>query len=129
MLGAMWLLATPIVIFRAHGTVMNGAEEISADRRSDVFLPRPNTLVRVVRVGGGKDTSTWAGSKRHGTCEKPSEGPSPSGAPGTLRDSFDDKKVPGDFDILTSGRRRLRVDDEFERNHIRKIGKVAKAIT
>ena len=50
------------------------------------------------------------------------------GAP-PVRDSFDDKKVPGDFDILTSGRRRLRVDDEFERNHIRKIGKVAKAIT
>merc|ERR1711903_128295 len=51
------------------------------------------------------------------------------GAP-PVRDSFDDKKVLGDFDILQSGtRRRLRVDDEFERNHIRKIGKVAKAIT
>ena len=55
------------------------------------------------------------------------DGPTPSARRRSA--IFDDKKVPGDFDILQSGRRRLRVDDEFERNHIRKIGKVAKAIT
>ena len=126
-LGAMWLLATPLVIFVAHMAEDPYRREIFEIGEATCFFLGQAGLVALYALGG-KDTSKGWFQRDTERVRRPKRSDA-IGAP-PVRDSFDDKKVPGDFDILQSGtRRRLRVDDEFERNHIRKIGKVAKAIT
>ena len=126
-LGAMWLLATPLVIFVAHMAEDPYRREIFEIGEATCFFLGQAGLVALYALGG-KDTSKGWFQRDTERVRRPRRSDA-IGAP-PVRDSFDDKKVPGDFDILQSGtRRRLRVDDEFERNHIRKIGKVAKAIT
>ena len=93
----MWLLATPIVIFVAHMAEDPYRREIFEIGEATCFFLGQAGLVALYALGG-KDTSRGWFQRDTERVRRPRRSDA-IGAP-PLRDSFDDKKVPGDFDIL-----------------------------
>jgi len=113
--GCAWLLATPLVIFAAHLAQDAYRREVFEIGESVCFFLGQAGLVALYALGGTHSRFDWFQKYRTEAVPKRSDA---LGAP-----PLEDRK----FDLAP--RHRLHVDDEFERLHLQKLGKVATSIS